>query len=97
MATLAQLVKGFRANVRNGIPTTLYFSGKDVSLSTNDNKGIVGMTTRPGVMQRNKCYRVWFKDGTATLQDARSPEQARILIGVRGISDPITKIENLSS
>jgi hypothetical protein len=97
MATLAQLVKGFRANVRNGIPTTLYFSGKDVSLSTNDNKGIVGMTTRPGVMQRNKCYRVWFEGGTATLQDARSPEQARVLIRGRGIPDRITKVENLSS
>ena len=97
MATLSELIKGFRANVRDGIPTTLYFSGKEIILSTNNNKGFVGMTTQPGVKQPNKCYRVWFKGGTAILIDARDPEQAKTFAKLRGISEPITKVEDLSS
>ena len=97
MATLSKLIKGFRANVRDGIPTTLYFSGKEIALSTNNNKGLVGMCTRPGVMQRFKCYRVWFEDGSAMLVDARSPEQAKSYAGIKCETIPITKVENLSS
>lgn len=33
MATLAELVKGFRANVRAGYPTTLLYNGMRASLT----------------------------------------------------------------
>ena len=68
MATLSELIKGFRANVRGGIQTELYFSGKTISLScpNKEPQGYVGLTTQPGIAQRLKCYRVWFGGNAVT-------------------------------
>lgn len=53
MASLAELVKGFRANVRAGIPSNLQFDGKRIYLNIGDQehidnrKGYVGIGTAP--------------------------------------------------
>lgn len=49
MAKLSELVKGFRANVREGIPTVLLYNGKNIYLNCSPNiNGYVGLTTRKG-------------------------------------------------
>lgn len=55
MATLAELIKGFRANVRDGIPTTLMYGGAKqiggddfISLSCEwKRNGFVGLCLKP--------------------------------------------------
>ena len=46
MATLAELIKGFRSNVRAGYPCELRFDGRRVYLTVNpiNSYGFVGMT-----------------------------------------------------
>ena len=49
MATFSELVRGFRCNVRDGIPTVLAYDGKTIKLNCSSNiNGYVGLTTRKG-------------------------------------------------
>ena len=43
MAKLSELVRGFRANVREGIPSQLTYDGAFVELKTEDPRGVVGI------------------------------------------------------
>lgn len=44
-----------------------------------------------------KCYRVWFRDGSAVLVDAESPGQARegALLIARGNGDPSPSVARI--
>ena len=46
MAKLSELVRGFRANVRNGIPSTLMYRGESVYLTSERKEGFVGICNR---------------------------------------------------
>ncbi len=49
MAKLSELVRGFRANVREGIPTVLAYDGTSIKLNCSPNiNGYVGLATRKG-------------------------------------------------
>ncbi len=49
MASFSELVRGFRSNVREGIPTVLHYDGKSIKLDSSPNiNGFVGLTTRKG-------------------------------------------------
>lgn len=48
MAKFADLVKGFRSNVRHGIPSTLIYTGEVVHLTAERKNGLVGICGRPG-------------------------------------------------
>jgi len=64
MATLALLIKSFRANVREGNPCTLTFTGDKIHLypvddkSPNANRTFIGVcdrpSTKPGFMARER-------------------------------------------
>ena len=47
MAKFSDLVKGFRSNVRDGIPSTLTFDGYHIHLTSKDRRGYVGIAERP--------------------------------------------------
>ena len=47
MAKFSDLVKGFRSNVRDGIPSTLIFTGDKVHLTAERKDGFVGICDRP--------------------------------------------------
>lgn len=64
MAKLQELIKGFRANVRAGIPTGVAFDGKNLYLTADDTKAFVGMSDKPGVEDRDTIIR--SPRGTAT-------------------------------
>ena len=55
MATLNQLIKGFRANVREGIPTTLTFTGEDIHLTAAHRLGFVGISSKPSITKTQVC------------------------------------------
>ena len=47
MAKLSELVRGFRTNIREGIPTILLYDGERISLNCSPNvNGYVGQATR---------------------------------------------------
>ena len=46
MAKFSELVKGFRSNVRDGIPSTLIFTGDRVHLTAERGDGYVGICGR---------------------------------------------------
>jgi len=47
MAKLSELVRGFRANVREGFPTVLHYDGKYIRLNCSKHtNGYVGLATR---------------------------------------------------
>ena len=47
MAKLSELVRGFRTNIREGIPTVLSYDGNSIKLNCSANiNGYVGLATR---------------------------------------------------
>lgn len=56
MATFSELVRGFRCNVREGIPTILSFDGAHVKLNCSPSlNGYVGLATREGKVVYEIC------------------------------------------
>lgn len=49
MATLAELIKGFRHNVRAGYQTTLISTGDKIHLTCEHQKGYVGISNKPSI------------------------------------------------
>lgn len=48
MSKSSDLVKGFRANVKEGIPTIMVYDGRNIKLNCSPNiNGYVGLTTAP--------------------------------------------------
>lgn len=48
MSKVSELVKGFRANLKNGIPTMLKYDGAEIILTASPNcNGVVDMAYRP--------------------------------------------------
>ncbi len=51
MATVAQLTKGFRENVRDGIPTEMVYKDGTVYLNATHPRGQVGICCKPSLRQ----------------------------------------------
>ena len=54
MATLAELIKGFRHNVRAGYPTTLLSTGAKIHLSCQHPRGFVGISDKPSITKKDE-------------------------------------------
>ncbi len=62
MAKFTELVRGFRTNVRDGIPSVLHYDGRFVRLVCSSNiNGYVGLTTRQS--KYSPCFK---EDGCKT-------------------------------
>jgi len=73
MATLSELIKGFRSNVREGIPTEIAFDGEYIRMNARGKKGFVGIC-KPSI--RLKTYRVYLENGEMPQVKATNPVRA---------------------